>query len=157
MDGGWQMSRDWVDRPNREQRCQIVGDKLLTALEKENHRLGRLMAGYILSRMPDVETIELDTSGEIQNTLIHLGGPPAERPPARGAGTGGLEKMEALEQAGRDVTKVFKVGRQWRFSVYDHGTGQWQDSPAVPDKQEAERLRQEAFRERYEALTGGNR
>ena len=34
MDAGWQMSRDWVDNPSREQRCQIVADKLLTALGK---------------------------------------------------------------------------------------------------------------------------
>jgi hypothetical protein len=74
MDKGWQMSREWVAAPNREQRCQIVADKLLTALEKENHKLGRLMAGYILSRIPEVESLELDTSGEIQNTRIHLAG-----------------------------------------------------------------------------------
>ena len=74
MDQGWQMSREWVATPNREQRCQIVANKLLTALEKENHKLGRLMAGYILSRMPEVESLELDTSGEIQNTRINIVG-----------------------------------------------------------------------------------
>lgn len=26
------------------------------------------MAGYILSRMPDVDTVEIDINGEIQNT-----------------------------------------------------------------------------------------
>ena len=26
MDTGWQMSRDWVDHPNVEQRCQIVAE-----------------------------------------------------------------------------------------------------------------------------------
>ena len=74
MDQGWQMSREWVAAPSREQRCQIVANKLLTALENENHKLGRLMAGYILSRMPEVDSMELDTSGEIQNTRIHLTG-----------------------------------------------------------------------------------
>ena len=29
MDKGWQMSRDWVDNPNPEQRCQIAADKIL--------------------------------------------------------------------------------------------------------------------------------
>jgi hypothetical protein len=52
MDQGWQMSREWVDRPNQLQRCQIIADKLLSALEKENERLGMMMAGYICARLP---------------------------------------------------------------------------------------------------------
>jgi len=68
MDQGWQMSREWVQHPNQVERCQIVADKLLTALENENQKLGMLMAGYILSRMPDVDTVEIDINGEIQNT-----------------------------------------------------------------------------------------
>lgn len=68
MDQGWQMSRDWVQNPNQVERCQIIADKLLTALENENHKLGMLMAGYILSRMPNVETVEIDIRGEIRNT-----------------------------------------------------------------------------------------
>jgi len=68
MDQGWQMSREWVQHPNQVERCQIVADKLLTALENENEKLGMLTAGYILSRMPDVDTVEIDIRGEIQNT-----------------------------------------------------------------------------------------
>jgi len=68
MDQGWQMSREWVQHPNRVERGQIVADKLLTALENENHRLGMLMAGYLLSRMPNLDTVEIDIGGEIQNT-----------------------------------------------------------------------------------------
>ena len=75
MDGGWQMSREWVAAPTREQRCKIVANKLLTALEKGNHKLGRLMAGYILSRMPEVDSLEPDTSGEMQNTRINIASP----------------------------------------------------------------------------------
>jgi hypothetical protein len=62
--------------------------------------------------------------------------------------------MEAMAQAGNDVTKVFKVGKAWRFSVYDHGTSSWQESPLIATEQEAERLRQAAFKERYESLVG---
>ena len=72
MDGGWQMSREWVASPDRLQRCQIVADKLLTALETENEKLGRLMAGYILARLPGVESVELDVQGEIQNNQFNL-------------------------------------------------------------------------------------
>ncbi len=72
MDGGWQMSREWVEAPDRLQRCQIVADKLLTALESENEKLAMMMAGYILSRLPGVESVELDVQGEIQNNRFTL-------------------------------------------------------------------------------------
>jgi hypothetical protein len=53
------------------------------------------------------------------------------------------------------VTKVFKVGKAWRFSVYDHTSGSWRESPLIATEAEAERLRQEAFKARYEALQRG--
>jgi len=156
MDKGWQMSRHWVPAPDRLQRCQIVADKLLTALEGENDKLGLLMAGYILSRLPGVESVELDIQGEIQNNRFNLTGhpPAAEAPPPRRPAAS-LSKLEAMEQAGNDVTKVFKVGKAWRFSVFDHGSGTWQDSPLIATEVEASRLRQEAFKARYEALQQG--
>jgi hypothetical protein len=159
MDQGWQMSREWVDRPNREQRCQIVADKLLTALENENDRLGRLMAGYLLSRLPGIESVEIDSSGEIQNTQFALREAipqPAPESPTAPARPQGLDKVAALEQAGSEVTKVFKVGHAWRFSVFDQAAGQWRDAASVADKDEAERLRQEALRQRFEELAGTN-
>jgi hypothetical protein len=86
MDAGWQMSREWVEKPDRLQRCQIVADKLLTALECENQKLGMMMAGYILARLPGVESVELDVQGEIQNNRFNLAEHrPAEETPARGA------------------------------------------------------------------------
>jgi len=165
MDGGWQMSREWVAQPNLEQRCQIVADKLLTALEKENHKLGMLMAAYILKRLPNVESVELDIQGEIQNNTFHLRDAPGaaasdaataqvEQAAAAAGAPTGLSRMQAMAQAGNDVTKVFKVGKAWRFSVYDHASGTWQESPLIATEQEAERLRQAAFKERYEALIG---
>ena len=63
--------------------------------------------------------------------------------------------MAAMAQAGHDVTKVFKVGKAWRFSVFDHATDAWQESPLIASEQEAERLRQAALKERYEQLIGG--
>jgi hypothetical protein len=156
MDAGWQMSREWVARPDRLQRCQIVADKLLTALECENQKLGMMMAGYILARLPGVESVELDVQGEIQNNRFNLAEHrPTEEPPRVATSRGGLGKLEAMEQAGKDVTQVFKVGRGWRFSVFDHATGTWQDSPLAPTEGDASRLRQEAFKARYEALQRG--
>ncbi|MCU0833547.1 MAG: hypothetical protein MUC77_03790 [Chromatiaceae bacterium] len=158
MDAGWQMSREWVSSPNRLERCQIVADKLLTALETENEKLGLLAAGYILSRMPGVESVELDVQGEIQNNQFHLreAAPTREAEQGEVAG-GGLGKLAAMEQAGNDVTKVFRVGKGYRFSVYDHACDEWQDSPLVASREEAELLRQQAFKARFEALQkGGN-
>lgn len=183
MDAGWQMSREWVESPNLEQRCQIVADKLLTALEKENHKLGMLMAAYILKRLPHVEAVELDVQGEVQNNRFrfHQTATPSDPAPAQAshpasdpapaeanpaganpapapasaqasARPAGLNRMQAMAQAGHDVTKVFKVGKAWRFSLYDHATGSWQESPLIATEQEAERLRQAAFKKRYESL-----
>jgi hypothetical protein len=159
MDGGWQMGRDWVEAPDRVQRAQIVADRLLTAIETDNLKLGTLMAGYLLDRLPGVELVEPDLQGEIQNTRFEMGRQtqtaqttlPATSKPV-GAG---LSKLEAMERAGRDVTQVFKVGRGYRFSVFDHGAGTWMDAPLAPTEQEAGRLRQEAFKTRYEALLAG--
>lgn len=168
MDAGWQMSREWVEQPDRLQRCQIVADKLLTALESENQKLGLMMAGYLIARLPGVESVELDVQGEIQNNRFNLAtDQQAAETPDGGAAVGpaagalvpeslrGLSKLDAMEQAGKDVTKVFKVGRGWRFSVFDHASGAWQDSPTAPTEQDASKLRQEAFKARYEALQRG--
>lgn len=161
MDQGWQMSRDWVANPNPVERCQIVGDKLLTALEKENTKLGILMAGYILSRLPGVESVTLDTHGEMQNSHFTVAANPAKAPEAADLAAAsflptpaplGLDKFQAMEQAGNDITQVFKVGKGYRFSVYDHARSQWQDGPLVAQEADAERLRQAAFKARFESL-----
>jgi len=70
MDKGWQISRDWVDNPTLEQRCQVVADKILGAIETENEKLAIMMAAYILSRAPSIKTVVIDTQGEIQETLL---------------------------------------------------------------------------------------
>ncbi len=76
LDRGWQMGREWVPNPDRKQRCQIVADKLYTAIENRDARLGRLMAGYILSRMPGVDTVEIDVTGEMPLTRFEM--PPTQ-------------------------------------------------------------------------------
>jgi hypothetical protein len=72
MDGGWQMGRQWVDAPSRIDRCQIVADKLLTAMEMDDKPSQLLMAAYILSRAPNITRIDIDTGGEMQNTAVTL-------------------------------------------------------------------------------------
>ena len=70
MDRGWQMSRQFVERPDRLQRCQIVADKLLTSIVQNNQATAMLMAGYIALRVPGAIGIDIDASGEMQNTEL---------------------------------------------------------------------------------------
>jgi len=70
MDKGWQMSRLWVEKPDLYQRCQIVADRILGAFHTENKRMLLLMSGYILSRVPHVAEVVVDTSGDITLTEI---------------------------------------------------------------------------------------
>lgn len=70
MDQGWQMSRSWVESPNVTQRCQIVADKMLTAIQQEKTATVGLMAAYILNKMPGIQAVDIDTSGDM--TLTEL-------------------------------------------------------------------------------------
>lgn len=72
MDQGWQMSREYVPKPNVEQRCQIAADHLLTAMHNENKQSLLLMAGYIIKRLPRVERVEIDTTGTMGETRFHF-------------------------------------------------------------------------------------
>lgn len=154
MDQGWQMSREWVPNPDTVQRLQIVGDRLLTALENENHDLGRMMAAYILSRAPDIETIDLDTGGEIQNTEVRF----------RQQADAGLSFASAADvkldmpdpelraQAEAQISTVFKMGRQYSFSVMNPDTDNWETITVGGDQAEAERRRRSMLQQRYDAL-----
>lgn len=70
MDQGYQMSRTWVAKPDQYQRCQIVGDRILTALETDNTKTGTLMAAYILARVPNAYALHLNSEGDM--TLYDL-------------------------------------------------------------------------------------
>jgi hypothetical protein len=68
MDKGWQMSRDWIENPNPEQRCQIAADRILTAIETDNEKMLMLMAAYILHTMPGVKSVNIDITGDMNET-----------------------------------------------------------------------------------------
>jgi len=162
MDQGWQVNREWVERPDAMLRAQIAANKLFTALENEDHKLGRLMAGYIVSRIPNIESVELNPAGETRDHRINLSDGTVAEAVAPNIATSmahpgiptGLSKMEAMAQAAKDVSQVFKMGRQYRFSVYNHATEGWEESPAIADKAQAEKMREHAFKARFEALCG---
>lgn len=71
MNGGWQMSRWWVPDPDQTQRCQIVADKLLTAMQQENDEFALLMVAYILHHKPGTRRIRINTAGEIQGNEFY--------------------------------------------------------------------------------------
>lgn len=164
MDQGWQVNREWVDHPDPYLRGQIAADKLLTALENEDYKLGRLMAGYIVARFPQIELLELSEQGETRDHTLQLPSDAGVAPgitrsaPSLGFSHDklpqGLSPEEAVAQTSKDVSGVFKMGKQYRFSLYNHASGKWDESPAFANQQEAEATREAVFRQRLEAFGG---
>ncbi len=72
MDRGWQMSRTWADNPDTLQRCQILADKALTALHKQNRQMVQISAAYILSRLPGVTRVDIATDGDMTQTHFEM-------------------------------------------------------------------------------------
>ena len=154
MDQGIQLSRQWVEKPQLVQRLQLVGNKLLTALETEDHQLGRMMAAYMLSRAPDIDRIYLDTTGEIDNTEIqfkNMGVEPTFSMPMTQEQSG--QQTELRDRAEKMVSSVFKQGRLYHFSLLDPETQEWATGAAVKDQQQAETLREQAVQQRVRELT----
>jgi hypothetical protein len=67
MDKGWQMGRTWVDNPDLEQRCQVAAERIVTAYDTDNQKMGMMMAGYIMARAPLIRVARVPTNGEIQD------------------------------------------------------------------------------------------
>ncbi|QEP44431.1 hypothetical protein D5085_15620 [Ectothiorhodospiraceae bacterium BW-2] len=72
MASGWQLGRQWLPEPNAEQRCQIVAERLLTALETGRDAVSQLMAAYLASRLPGVSEIHIGPEGEFEQTRFVL-------------------------------------------------------------------------------------
>jgi len=156
MDHGWQMGPEFIESPDKLQRCQIAANKLLTSLSSANETMITLMAGYILKRLPGVTGVRIDTDGEMLHTEL-LYEKPASAAPApvpAAARTEKLGKLEAMEQAGKDVTKVYQVGKTWRFAVRDLKTGEWLESGPMDTEQEAYEKRMRAYKRGLDELTG---
>ncbi len=150
LDRGWQMSRDFFENPDRTQRAQIAAHRLMLAMSAGNETLAQLMAGYILKRLPGVTGVVVDTDGEMLDTEIVYG---AGAAPATAA-SGRLSRIEAMKQAGKEVTAVYKSGKSFRYAVLDRTSGQWVESPAMDDEKESQERRMQAFKRRFEELAG---
>jgi hypothetical protein len=155
MDSGWQMGPEFIEQPDRVQRCQIVANKLLISLSGANETMATLMAGYILARLPDVVAVHIDTAGEMLNTEFQYASRAAAPASPRVTAQAGLSKREALAEAGKQVSTVYKAGRGWRYSTLDRASGQWMESPLLDDEGQAHEARARTFQERYSELLGG--
>ena len=68
MNKGWQMSKSWVDNPSQFQKCQIAADRLFTSIHHNKKETAIMMAAYIINQMPDVKIIDIDISGNMEET-----------------------------------------------------------------------------------------
>ena len=155
MDGGWRMGPEFIETPDQTQRCQIAANKLLVSMSTINKTLAELMAGYILARLRGVTGVRIDTSGEMLNTeFLFDHSPPASMPYPRQDADKDQVKLTAVEQAVKDVSQVYKVGKGFRFAAYDHQREQWIESPLIPDEQEAHKARTHVYQQRLNELIG---
>lgn len=146
MDGGWQMGPEFIESPNVTQRCQIAANKLLVSISAQNKLLVELMAGYILKRLPDIKSVEIDTDGEMLHTefIFDENARSALRPAGASRPQTGMNEAEARARAENDVSQVYKVGKAFRFAVHDHASGRWEESPFSQTEEQAKLLRAEA-------------
>jgi hypothetical protein len=141
---------DFVENPGQLQRCQIAANRLHTALETENRTLVQLMAAYIVTRMPGTTVVELNETGEMQD--IEFSQDTSLQAPDAAPQPGSMNKLDAMEQAGKDVSKVYKQGRNYRFAMYDHAESRWVESPPFSDEQQAAEARNKTFQKYYNQL-----
>ena len=159
MDRGWRMGPEFIEHPDRIQRCQIAADKLLGTLSSGNSRLMMLMAGYILSRSSGITGVRIDTGGDPLATELIVGAGAADGPASAqdiGPATG-LTQTEAATRADREVTQVYRVGQAYRFATRDPATGRWIESPLMSSAEDAQQQRMEAVDQRFEQLLGSTR
>jgi len=71
MDRGWQLGKHFIPSPSRLQRCRIVANRMLTGLLNDNQASATLMAIYIVSRLPGVRTVDLNTEGKAEETQFY--------------------------------------------------------------------------------------
>lgn len=146
MDKGWQIGREFVEKPNQVDRCRIVADRILTAMENEDKTMALLMSAYVVTRMPEVSALDIDTSGEMATEIITQ----QDAQPQ----TTVMSPKEAMAQTEKDVARVYKVGKVYRFASFNHIKNDWVESAPFQTEDEAKDARLQAMNARYEELTG---
>jgi hypothetical protein len=154
MEGGWRMGPEFIERPDRMQRCQIAADRLLGSLSSANQTMVLLMGAYIAKHLPGVRGVRIDTRGEPLQTEFIQAAAHVPAPTATARPTATLNKIEALEQAGQEVSPVYRVGKGYRFAIQNATTGQWIESLLLDTEPEANNLRMQAVKRRFDELAG---
>ena len=144
MAKGWQMGREFVENPDQDERCRIVADRILTAMENEDRTMALLMSAYIVTRMPEAGILNIDTSGEMATEIIKQ----------QASQSMSMTPKEAMAQTEKDVARVYKVGKVYRFAVFNHVKKEWIESAPFQKEDEAKDARLQAMNVRYEELTG---
>jgi hypothetical protein len=147
MDKGWQMGREWIDNPDQIARCQIAADRLVTAMSTGNTTLAQLMAAYMITRVPGIAAVDVDTGGEMLNTQVIMQSEWARQHRR-------MSVEEALAQAQSDVSNVYKTGRNFHFAVRNGFSGNWDESPPFADEAQALEARNQAVTRRQRELVG---
>lgn len=149
MDKGWMVGRQFVENLDILDRCRVAADKLLAALETENKTLSMLMAAYILTKLPDVIGVDIDTTGEVHNTEFTFGnGGQADEIKVS------LTPKEIMAQVEKDVSRVYKVGKMYKFAVFNSFRKEWVESEPYSSEDVAKDARMQAMNKRYEELAG---
>ncbi len=146
MQNGWQMSREFVDKPTRVERCKIVADRILDAMSEGNNTLTLLCGAYLLDRMPGIGAVYIDTTGDILETNFVPESQHETKPL--------MSETEARSKAEDEISKVYKVGRVYRYSVLNPFNGTQEEAPSVKTEEEAHQLRSEAIHKRMRELMG---
>jgi hypothetical protein len=146
MENGWQMGPEFIESPDTAQRCQIAANKLLVSVSAQNQLLVQLMAGYILKRLPGIKTVEIDTAGEMLNTefIFEENARSAPRPKLADTKKTDAHESDVRTRAESDVSQVYKVGKAFRFAIFDRSTGSWVESPFAASEAEANKMRDAA-------------
>jgi len=146
MENGWQMGPEFIESPDTAQRCQIAANKLLVSVSAQNQLLVQLMAAYILKRLPGIKTVEIDTAGEMLNTefIFEENARSAPRPKLVDTQKTGAHESDARARAESDVSQVYKVGKAFRFAIFDRSMGSWIESPFSASEDEAKKMRDAA-------------
>jgi hypothetical protein len=89
--------------------------------------------------------VRVDTGGEMLSTDLLKEAEWKEH-------TRQLSPEEAASRAEREVANVYRVGRNYRFAVFDRSGGGWVESEPVADEADANRLRKAAVNQRSREL-----
>lgn len=70
MQQGIKLGDEWIEAPTDFQMQQYVAMTLLNGLDRNDSNLVNVMASYLVDRMPELEEIRVEESGELFNLKL---------------------------------------------------------------------------------------